>query len=68
MFSNNIDKYFRNARIEVVDIPVATGEGMTEKIFTGPIQYQLKYALDYIKSYVIAEKVFKLDDMAFRCF
>ena len=63
MFSNNIDKYFRNARIEVVDIPVATGEGMTEKIFTGPIQYQLKYALDYIKSYVIAEKVFKLDDI-----
>ena len=38
MFSNNIDKYFRNARVEVVDIPVATGEGMTEKIFTGPIQ------------------------------
>lgn len=61
MFSMNTEKYFRNARIEVVDIPKATGEGMTEKVFTGPIQYQLRNALSYIKGYVISERVFKID-------
>ena len=64
MFSNKIDTYFRNARIEIVDIPDPTGEGMTEKVFRGPIQHQLRMALEYIRSYVISEKVFKLDDKA----
>ncbi len=62
MFSNKIDKYFKNARIEIVDIPDPTGEGMTEKVFTGPIQYQLRMALNYIKSYIISEKITKSDD------
>lgn len=62
MFSNKIETYFKNARIEVVDIPDPTGEGMTEKIFRGPIQYQLRMALEYIKSYVITEKIKKTDD------
>ena len=37
---------------------------MTEKVFRGPIQYQLRMALEYIRSYIIAEKVFKLDNQA----
>ncbi|MDD7536536.1 MAG: putative DNA binding domain-containing protein [Bullifex sp.] len=64
MFSNKTDEYFRNAIIEIVDIPNPTGEGMTEKVFRGPIQYQLRMALEYIRSYIIAEKVFKLDNQA----
>ncbi len=45
MFSDHTERYFRYARIEVVDLPDPTGEGMTEQVFTGPIQAQLKDAL-----------------------
>ena len=46
MFSERPEKYFRYARIEVVDIPDPTGTNMTEKVFTGPIQRQLKDAAE----------------------
>ena len=59
MFSENPEKYFRYARIEVVDIPDPTGTNMTEKIFTGPIQRQLKDALAYIKNYTIKNVIIK---------
>ena len=64
MFSEKIEKYFRYARIEFVDIPDPSGNGMTEKTFTGPVQRQLKDALSYIKNYVIREKVIKLPEEA----
>ena len=53
MFSEQPEKYFRYARIEVVDIPDPTGTNMIEKVFTGPIQRQLKDALAYIKNYTM---------------
>ncbi len=59
MFSEHPEKYFRYARIEVVDIPDPTGSNMTEKIFTGPIQRQLTEALLYIKNYALKEAVIK---------
>ena len=59
MFSERPEKYFRYARIEVVDIPDPTGTNMTEKVFTGPIQRQLKDALLYIKNYTIKEIIIK---------
>lgn len=59
MFSEQIEKYFRHARIEVVDIPDPTGTNMTEKVFTGPIQRQLRDALAYIKNYTIKEVIIK---------
>ena len=62
MFSERIEKYFRYARIEIVDIPNPTGEGMTEKVFTGTIQRQLVDALTYIGNYVIQKKTFKHDN------
>lgn len=62
MFSDKTGQYFRNARIEVVDIPNPTGEGMTEKVFQGPIQFQLQMALAYIRNYIIAERVYKTDE------
>ena len=59
MFSERPERYFRYARIEVVDIPDPTGTNMVEKVFTGPIQRQLKDALAYIKNYVLKEAVIK---------
>ena len=64
MFSADPQKYFRYARIEIVDIPDPTGTNMIEKVFTGPIQIQLSEALQYIKNYVLAEKVIKYEDKA----
>lgn len=64
MFSQYPEKYFKYARIEVVVIPDVTGNGMEEKTFTGPIQYQLRMALDYIRNYVITEKITKIADRA----
>lgn len=59
MFSEQPERYFRYARIEVVDIPDPTGTNMTEKVFTGPIQRQLKDALAYIKNYILKEAIIK---------
>lgn len=59
MFSDRIQEYFRYARIEVVDMPDPTGEGMTEQVFTGPIQRQLKDALAYLRNYVVRGRTSK---------
>lgn len=64
MFSERPEKYFRYARIEVVDIPDPTGTNMTEKVFTGPIQRQLNDALAFIKNYTLKEVVIKSADRA----
>lgn len=60
MFSEHPEEFFRQARIEVVDMPDPRGYQMTERIFTGPIQRQLKDALAYIKNYTIASKTVKV--------
>lgn len=59
MFSERIERYFPYARIEVVDLPDPTGEGMTERVFRGSLQHQLAAALSYIDSYVIQKRTFK---------
>lgn len=59
-FSDNPEKYFPYTRIEIVNIPDPTGQGMEERIFTGPIDQQLRDALSYIKNNVIAQKVYKV--------
>lgn len=64
MFSERPEKYFRYARIEVVDIPDPTGNNMVEKVFTGPIQRQLVDALAFIKNYTLKEVVIKSADKA----
>ncbi len=63
-FNEDPEKFFPYARIEVVNIPDPTGDGMEERVFTGPIDQQLRDALLYIKNMVIAEKVFKVDGQA----
>ena len=63
-FNDDIEKFFPYCRIELVTIYDSTGQGMEERIFQGPIDWQLKSVLNYIKNNVIAEKVFKIDDDA----
>lgn len=64
MFCERPERFFRFARIEVVDMPDPTGQGMTEMVFTGPIQRQLRDVLAYIDSYIIKRKTFKRTDRA----
>ena len=64
MFSEQPEKYFRYARIEVVDIPDPTGTNMTEKTFSGPIHRQLRDALAYIKNYTVKFVTIKEIDKA----
>jgi ATP-dependent DNA helicase RecG len=63
-FNDRPDDFFRYARIEVVDKPNETGTGMTEKMFTGPLDRQLRDALAYIRNYIIKEKVVKYTNIA----
>lgn len=63
-FNERPDNFFPYARIEVVDKPDPTGVGMTEQIFTGPLDKQLRDALGYIKNYIIKEMVIKIPGQA----
>lgn len=63
-FNDRPDHFFSYARIEVVDKPMPTGEGMTEKIFSGPLDRQLRDALSYVKNYIIKEKIIKYPNRA----
>lgn len=62
MFSDHTARFFRYARIEVVDMPDPTGQNMTEKVFVGPIQRQLRDSLAYIKNYELKSMTLKHDD------
>lgn len=64
MFSEHPERFFRYARIEVAIIPDPTGQGMVEKVFTGPIQRQLRDALSYLQNSVIETRVEKLPNTA----
>ena len=63
-FNERPDNFFPYSRIEVVDKPDPTGIGMKERVFTGPLDRQLRDALAYIQNYVIAEYVTKVPDQA----
>jgi len=63
-FADDPAEYFRYARIEIVDLPDPTGQGMIERTFTGPLNVQLKSALQYIRNNVIAELVQKVPGQA----
>ena len=63
-FHDMPEKFFPYCRIEVVIIPDPTGQGMEERIFSGPINQQLKDVLKFIKNNIIAEKIYKVDNQA----
>lgn len=50
-FTNDPEKYFRGARIEVVQFgDDAGGDLIEEKVFRGPLNLQINQALDYLNS------------------
>ena len=63
-FNDDPQKFFPYSRIELVNIPDPTGQGMEERIFTGPLDVQLTSVLMYIRNNVIAEKIFKVSGKA----
>lgn len=63
-FNDNPEKFFPYCRIEIVNIPDETGQGMEERIYTGPIDEQLRNAMNYLKNNILAEKVFKVPGQA----
>lgn len=64
-FSMEPDKFFPYTQIDVVQFPDGLGgDNIIEKTFKGPIQQQLRDALQYLKNTVIVEKVVKHPDRA----
>jgi len=63
-FASDPQKFFRYATIDVVQFFDESGDKFTEKTFTGPIQYQLKEALEFISNQVIRKKIEKVENKA----
>ena len=63
-FNERPDTFFPYAQIEVVVKPDPTGIGMRERIFRGPLDKQLRDALEYVKNSIIEEYVTKVPDQA----
>jgi len=64
-FSMEPDKFFPYTQIDVVQFPSGLGgDDIIEKTFKGPIQQQLRDALQYIRNVVITQKVVKYPDRA----
>lgn len=63
-FNDDPERFFPYSRIEVVNIPDPTGQGMEERIFRGPLDRQLKDALLYLKNNVIAQRTYKISGQA----
>lgn len=58
-FDKNLQQVFPSAMIEFVIFYDETGTDYNEKIFQGPIQKQLKSALNFLKDQIIIERVIK---------
>ena len=51
LFANSPERWFRAARIEVVEFPEeAAGNAINEKAFTGPLHEQVRHCLSYLES------------------
>ncbi|HDY76277.1 MAG TPA: transcriptional regulator, partial [Candidatus Marinimicrobia bacterium] len=61
MFNEHPEKFFPSTEIHIVEFPDGlAGKSFFEKVFTGPIQQQLRDALHYIKTQVIKSKTIKI--------
>ena len=63
MFGDSPEKFIPGAQIDLVHFHTPEAEGsddFTEKVFTGPIQKQIRDALSYINAVLLVEKVVKL--------
>ncbi len=64
LFSDNPQKFFPVAQIDIVEFEDEVGDVFSEKIFKGPIHRQVRLALDYIKGSLIKEFVRKVPNQA----
>lgn len=64
MFTDDPTKYFRGARIELVEYQDEIGDKYSETIFSGPIWQQLKDALRYVQHSIIKEQIEKVRGQA----
>ena len=64
LFNENPDTFFEGARIDVVIHKGPVGKNYTEKVFKGPVHYQIRDALDFFKSNIIEEIVSKSEKKA----
>lgn len=64
-FSMEPDKFFPYTQIDVVQFPDGLGgNDIIEQTFKGPIQQQLRDALQYIRNMILTEKIVKYSDRA----
>ena len=64
-FSMEPDRFFPYTQIDVVQFPEGLGgDNIIEQTFKGPIQQQLRDALQYIRNTIITEKVVKHPECA----
>jgi ATP-dependent DNA helicase RecG len=65
LFNDHPERIFIKSQIEIVIFHDGVGgDDMTEKIFEGPIHYQIRDTLNFIKNNIIQEHVRKLPDRA----
>lgn len=64
LFNDNPTTFFSCAQIDLVEFKDDVGDRFTEKIFTGPVQQQLRDALIYIKNNIITETIKKIPGKA----
>ena len=64
-FSMEPEKFFPYTQIDVVQFPDGLGgNNIIEQTFKGPIQQQLREALQYIRNTIVTEKIVKYPDRA----
>lgn len=63
-FSSKTQKHFPSARIDIVMFEDEAGTRYTEKTFTGVISLQLTNVLEYLRAYIVTEKVNKIKEKA----
>lgn len=61
-FNERPGNFIEGARIELVDMPDPTGEGMTEYVFDGPLDLQVEGAVEHIRTHAIRVLVSKEPD------
>ncbi len=58
-FNEKPETFIEGARIEIVEMPDPTGEGMVETVFDGPLDVQLQNSIEYLRTNVIKTMVLK---------
>jgi ATP-dependent DNA helicase RecG len=63
-FAKDVQRFFPQAKIEIVHFEDESGTKYTEKIFSGQIHNQLRGALGYLKDSLVKESVIKRQNRA----